>query len=198
MKLIVFTRPECFSGEAEAIDLLFREGVEVLHLRKPGASEAEVMQLLEEIPAKWHAQIMLHDFDLRERFSLRGLHLNHRRPLPPVDYHGCLSVACHSLEEVAVQKPKVDYLFLSPIFDSISKQGYTSGFCPEVLEQAHIDGLIDAQVVALGGVSLERIPQLTTWGFGGVALLGDVWNRLHNRSAFIDYLAALRACAEKY
>ncbi len=198
MKLIVFTRPECFPGEAEAIDLLFRQGVEVLHLRKPGASEAEVVQLLKEIPAKWHSQIMLHDFDLRDRFSLKGLHLNHRRPLPPVDYHGCLSVACHSLEEVVQQKPKVDYLFLSPIFDSISKQGYTSGFRPEVLARAHAKGLIDAQVMALGGVSLERIPQLAAWGFGGFALLGDVWRRLSDRDAFIDYLAALKACAEKY
>jgi thiamine-phosphate pyrophosphorylase len=52
--------------------------------------------------------------------------------------------------------------------------------------------------MALGGVSLERIPQLSAWGFGGFALLGDVWRRLSDRDAFTDYLAALKACAEKY
>jgi thiamine-phosphate pyrophosphorylase len=198
MQLIVFTRPECFAGEAEAIDMLFRQGVDVLHLRKPGAAEAAVTHLLEEIPAEWHQRIMLHDFDVRDRFALKGLHLNHRRPVPPVDYHGCLSAACHSLEEAAMQKPKVDYLFLSPIFDSISKQGYASGFRREVLQQAQADGLIDAQVMALGGVTLERIPQLAAWGFGGVALLGDVWGRLNDLPAFIDYLKALRDCTRNY
>jgi thiamine-phosphate pyrophosphorylase len=118
--------------------------------------------------------------------------------VPPAGYHGCLSAACHSLEEVAMQKPKVDYLFLSPIFDSISKQGYASGFRREVLQQAQADGLIDAQVMALGGVTLERIPQLATWGFGGVALLGDVWGRLNDLPAFTDYLKALRDCTRNY
>jgi thiamine-phosphate pyrophosphorylase len=198
MKLIVFTRPECFAGEAEAIDLLFRQGVDVLHLRKPGAAETAVTHLLEEIPAEWHRRIMLHDFDLRDHFALKGLHLNHRRPVPPAGYRGYLSAACHSLEEVAMQKPKVDYLFLSPIFDSISKQGYASGFHREVLQQAQADGLIDAQVMALGGVTLERIPQLATWGFGGVALLGDVWGRLNDLPAFTDYLKALRDCTRNY
>jgi thiamine-phosphate pyrophosphorylase len=197
MRLIVFTQPECFTGEAEAIDLLFRQGVDVLHLRKPGASEEVVTRLLEEIPAEWHCRIMLHDLDLCHRFALKGLHLNHRRPLLPAGYHGCLSAACHSLEEVAMQKPKVDYLFLSPIFDSISKQGYTSGFRPEVLQQAQVDRLIDEQVVALGGVSLERIPQLAAWGFGGVALLGDVWRRINDLSLFADYLAKLKECTSK-
>jgi thiamine-phosphate pyrophosphorylase len=198
MKLIVFTRPECFAGEAEAIDLLFRQGIDALHLRKPGATEAAVTHLLEEIPAEWHRRIMLHDFDLRDHFALKGLNLNHRRPVPPAGYHGCLSAACHSLEDVAMQKPKVDYLFLSPIFDSISKQGYTSGFRREVLQQAQADGLIDAQVMALGGVTLERIPQLAAWGFGGVALLGDIWGRLNDLSAFTDYLRALKDCTRNH
>jgi thiamine-phosphate pyrophosphorylase len=198
MKLIVFTRPACFAGEAEAIDRLFRQGVDVLHLRKPGVPGAEVLQLLEEIPTEWHGRIMLHDFDFGNRFALKGLHLNHRRPLPPAGFHGCLSAACHSLDEVALQKPKVDYVFLSPIFDSISKQGYSSGFTPEVLQQACAEGLIDAQVMALGGVSMERIPQLAAWGFGGVALLGDIWNRLGDSNAFADYLTALKDFTEKF
>ncbi len=198
MKLIVFTRPDFFPGEAEAIDLLFHQGVDILHLRKPGASESEVIRLLEEIPEKQHGRIMLHDFDLRNCFSLKGLHLNGHRPTPPMDYHGCLSAACHSLEEVAARKQEVDYVFLSPIFDSISKRGYASGFSPEVLEQAHRDGLIDTNVMALGGISLEHIRQIADWGFGGVALLGDVWNRLDNISTFTRYLAALKEYTGKY
>ena len=31
--------------------------------------------------------------------------------------------------------------------------------------------------VALGGICADNIPEVKSFGFGGVALLGDVWNR---------------------
>ena len=39
MKLIVITTPQFFEGEAEAVTSLFQNGLEMLHLRKPGAGE---------------------------------------------------------------------------------------------------------------------------------------------------------------
>ncbi|MDD6809054.1 MAG: thiamine phosphate synthase, partial [Bacteroidales bacterium] len=47
-----------------------------------------------------------------------------------------LSVSCHSLEELSAHKAKFDYLFLSPIFDSISKKGYSGRFTREQLLEA--------------------------------------------------------------
>ena len=44
MKLIVITTPQFFEGEAAAVTSLFQNGLEILHLRKPGAS-AEEMEL---------------------------------------------------------------------------------------------------------------------------------------------------------
>ena len=41
MKLIVITTPQFFEGEAEAVTSLFQNGLEILHLRKPGASAEE-------------------------------------------------------------------------------------------------------------------------------------------------------------
>ena len=38
MKLIVITTPQFFEGEAAAVTSLFQNGLEILHLRKPGAS----------------------------------------------------------------------------------------------------------------------------------------------------------------
>lgn len=192
MKLLVITRPDLFCGEAEAIDLLFRLGLDTLHLRKPQASGPEVAQLLERIPRQWHSRIMLHDLDLTDRYSLQGLHLNARRSTPPAGYRGRLSAACHSLSELAARRTEVDYCFLSPIYDSISKPGYAGRYTPEELRQAQAEGLIDERVVAMGGVTLERIAPLAELGFGGVALLGDVWNLLENRGQFAAHFEALR------
>ena len=83
------------------------------------------------------------------------------------------------------------YVFLSPIFDSISKVGYAAAFPEEQLRQAAKERLIDRQVVALGGVTATNIAALRAWHFGGAAFLGDVWSRMDDPN--VDaYLAHLR------
>ena len=62
---------------------------------------------------------------------------------------------------------------LSPVFDSISKQGYRSAFDPDSL-RPWLEG---KRVVALGGVTPERIPLLRDAGFSGAAMLGYFWNQ---------------------
>jgi thiamine-phosphate pyrophosphorylase len=43
----------------------------------------------------------------------------------------------------------------------------------------------------MGGVTLERIPDLAAFGFGGVALLGDVWGHLADPADFSAHFARL-------
>ena len=86
-----------------------------------------------------------------------------------------LWVSCHSLEELSAHKAKFDYLFLSPIFDSISKKGYSGRFTREQLLEARDNGLIDKKIIALGGITAGNIPIIRELGFGGVAVLGSVW-----------------------
>jgi thiamine-phosphate pyrophosphorylase len=69
----------------------------------------------------------------------------------------------------------MNYLFLSPIFDSISKQGYCSNFSIELLREAQAEGIIDNKVIALGGVTPRKQPLLESLGFGGYAMMGAVW-----------------------
>ena len=176
MKLIVITRPDFFEGEAHWIASLLQAGNFILHLRKPTSTLEEVEALLNEIPAQYHSHIVLHDhFELANRYDLRGVHLNGRHPEPPQDYAGCISRSCHSLQEVEQWKPKCTYVTLSPIFDSVSKEGYQSAFTLHQLKGACSKGLIDEKVVALGGITSDNIRQLRTMGFGGCAVLGTIW-----------------------
>ena len=86
-----------------------------------------------------------------------------------------LSRSCHSLEEISDNLAVCDYLFLSPIFDSISKQGYGAAFDRKELEQAAARQLLQDKVYALGGVCAENIGTLLQIGFHGAAVLGDLW-----------------------
>ena len=44
------------------------------------------------------------------------------------------------------------------------------------LKSAMEKGIINHQVIALGGIDSSNIHQLATMGFGGAAVLGVIWN----------------------
>ncbi|MGM9697348.1 MAG: thiamine phosphate synthase [Prevotella sp.] len=175
-KLIVITQPSFVADEGMLINTLFENGVDRVHIRKPGASDVEHRRLIEEIDGRWHHRLSLHDcHDVAIEYGC-GVHLNGRNPYPPqTDGRVVISASCHSLAEVVERKSVCDYVFLSPIFDSISKQGYSSAFTEDDIKKAVQGGIVDERVMALGGVSLDSLNSVKAMGFGGAALLGDVW-----------------------
>ena len=254
MKLIVITTEHFFDGESDALNLLFDNGMELLHLRKPDASELETAHLLEQIQQKYHPRIVIHDhFSLTTRFHLKGVHFNRRnillynsvgvetvitpckasavargkndtnthnsegvellrssmiesglrtpycaslvrgyQCLPPTEatgyknlmhlpwLGGTKSLSCHTLEELQ-QHSDMDYLFLSPIFNSISKHGYTSRFPESLLYELKAKGVIHEKIIALGGVNRQNIGKVKDYGFGGAAVLGGLWEDFHHQ-----------------
>ena len=204
MKWIIITTPTFISHEAKYIYQLFEAGIDLLHLRKPDSTPEKYEQLLQKIDPKWYPQIVIHDhFELCEKYHLHGIHLNRRNCQIPENFQGSISRSCHSFEEVTESldntspdfpkgsKPTFDYVFLSPIFDSISKIGYKHSFSNRDLEDAGNSGIINKKVIALGGIIPQFIPQLRAWNFGGAAFLGDVWNRRHEYN-WKEYLTDIR------
>lgn len=175
MLWLVITSPDFFDGEAQFLHRLFAHGVDIVHLRKPGATADDCARLLDDLTSDDRRRIVIHDFfELAQPYGLRGIHLNARRSTVPDGWQGHVSRSCHSLEEVKRYKDACDYVFLSPIFDSVSKQGYASAFTDETLREASKDGIIDHKVVALGGVTPDKIDYLQQLNFGGAAMLGCV------------------------
>lgn len=194
MKLIVITTPQFFKGEAAAVASLFRNGLEILHLRKPEASAEEMEDFLQQLPMEYMPRIVTHEqFQLASVFGLKGIHLNGRNPQIPAGYTGHVSCSCHSLEEVQQRKLGCDYVFLSPIYDSISKEGYSSTYSCVTLKEAQRAGIIDSKVMALGGISLEHFPQIASLGFGGAVLLGDIWQQAEKD--FLPHFLHLKECS---
>ncbi|MBQ7350325.1 MAG: thiamine phosphate synthase [Bacteroides sp.] len=178
MKLILITPPTYFVEEDKIITSLFEEGLDVLHLRKPNTAPMFAERLLTLIPEQYHKRIVVHGhFYLKDEYRLKGIHLNQRNPNLPENYKGHVSCSCHSLEEVKVQKRNCDYVFLSPVFDSISKKDYHANYTPEEIRQAHKAGIIDKKVFALGGIDTNNIRQVKEYGFGGAAILGALWDK---------------------
>ena len=174
MRVIVITDPEFLPGEAEAVTALLDAGAWRVHVRKPVAHADDVSALLEAVPERYYSRISLHDcHDLALRYGLGGVHLNSRNPVPPSGFAGLVSRSCHSFEELGRYAGKCDYMFLSPVFDSISKRGYSSHFSLEDIKSK--SGIVNDRVFALGGVSADNIGLLPDAGFGGAAVLGFLW-----------------------
>lgn len=178
MKLIVITQPFFFIEEDQIITALFEEGLDILHLRKPNTAAAYSERLLTLIPQKYHRFIVTHEhFYLKKEFGLMGIHLNARNPQKPNGYSGHISRSCHSIEEVKEKKAYYDYVFMSPVFNSISKEDYLSAYTPEELRKAAKEGIIGQNVMALGGINADNLLQVKDYGFGGAVVLGDLWNK---------------------
>ena len=154
MKYIGITEEHPIEQENRLITALLDNGLDLIHLRKPKYSGEKTEQLLLSIP------------------PLNGRN-PHYRPLSN-DYIPTLSRSCHSIEELT-DGQRYDYLFLSPIFDSISKKGYRSAFSPEQLTKAGKEGVINERVIALGGITPEKKTAIKDWNFGGIAVLGFLW-----------------------
>lgn len=181
-RVIIITRPDFFDEEAERIaDYLRGDMMTLVHIRKPGSNLEHVEKLINDVPQELRGRLVLHDhFKLAQKFSLYGVHLNSRNPKAPIGWEGSISRSCHSFEEVRQWKNEMNYVSLSPIYDSISKKGYMSAFSKEALAKAVSDGTIDEKVYALGGVTFDKLQEVYQTGFGGAMILGDAWKGLKN------------------
>lgn len=168
MLRIAITPPAIFDAESCFITTILDSGWDYVHLRHPEATLRDMRHLIETIPQRHHKRLRLHGhFELINEFNIGGLHLNHRCKTPPTLYHGSLSRSCHTLEE-ATQETDMEFVTLSPIFDSTSKIGYKAAFSKDELStitSAH-------RVVALGGITPETVKKLSEFNFIGYAVLG--------------------------
>lgn len=182
MKLIAITQPYFFKGESYAICRLLESGWWRVHIRKPDAGAAQVAALLRSIPEKYHASLSLHDnFELTNEFAIGGVHLNQRNPEQPANWNGLVSRSCHTLEELS-EYAHLDYLTLSPIFDSLSKPGYRGMFDIDTLASVDL-----SKVFALGGVTRHNLSRLSAVGFAGAAMLSEAWKPRNYMIQFITH-----------
>ena len=192
MKLAIMTKSTFFVEEDKILSSLFDEGLDDLHLFKPGSSPMYSERLLTLLPEDYYRKITVHDhFYLKQEYDLAGIHLDNPTDNLPDGYKGKFSRTCTDLSQLKEMKKKSQYVFLKNIFDCIEFKEEKSSFSLQQLELAAGNGLIDKKVYALGGMSLENIKIAKALGFGGVVICGDLWNRfdIHNEKDYKELIA---------
>lgn len=102
-----------------------------------------------------------------------------------------IGISIHSVGEAASIVPAdVDYALAGPAFETPSKPGYG----PEIGRRglAEIARAAPVPVLAIGGVSALRVPELIAAGAAGVAVMGGVMRAADPGTEVRSLIAALR------
>lgn len=175
MKLIIMTKPTFFVEEDKIISALFDEGLDNLHLRKPNTEPMFSERLLSLLPEEALRKITVHEhYYLKDEYGLAGIHLDNADDSIPDGYKGKFSRTCHTPSLLKDMKKKSRYVFLGNIFDSAYDK---ADITEQELSNLADMGLIDKHVYALGGVTADNISIIHDWGFGGVVICNDIWNK---------------------
>lgn len=186
MKTIVISAQKTIEKETEIVTDLLKEGLTRFHLRKPHYSFKKMKDYLEKIPSEYHNKIIIHsNHKLALKYNLRGIHLTSKergssfktwfkiKSIKRKKRRLTVSTSFNSISELEKYNDLFDYVFLSPIFDSISKKDYQSGFKEFSLTSATQRS--NYKVVALGGVDSHNIKNVHNMGFWGCGFLGTIW-----------------------
>jgi len=179
MNLIVITPENNFPAEVYLWEALFEAGLQKLHIRKPHSSYSDLQSMIGALPEKYHSRLVLHQHHLlAKELNLGGIHFKsncHNEDDSIYDIKLTRSRSCHTPLEVLNYYKTHDYVFLSPIFNSISKTGYPSAFYADEMQTFFQDHPEIRNCIALGGINSENINTCLDIGFAGCALLGSIW-----------------------
>ncbi|MBS7252713.1 thiamine phosphate synthase [Flavobacterium branchiicola] len=178
--MIVITNPFFVEDEIDILHSLLKEGLSLLHIRKPDFSELEMAQFIHQIKLEYRANLVMHNHhDLAEDFGINRLHFSEKERKSLNDFparfskpRSFKSTSTHSIESFNSLE-NFEYAFLSPLFKSISKENYF----PErdLFEELKSRTNHKTKMVALGGIDSENIRQVLEKGFDDVALIGSIW-----------------------
>ena len=181
--LIVVSNHLVIPNEARLINALFAEGLEVFHLRKPGATVDEVSRLLEEISPSNQSKISLHQHhSIANDFKIARLHFTEMKRQETDEgnliqlkkSNFILSTSIHQTEEYKNLSSCFSYTFFGPVFNSISKEGYASTLTEEFKFPVKENR---PKVIALGGIDATNMQTAMKMKFDGVAVLGAIWQK---------------------
>lgn len=198
MQLAVVTDAEWLPGEAAIINRLFGAGMRCLHLRKPGAAEKDIRQLLQAIDSRYYPRIALHQWHaMAGEYGITRLHyteaqrsVTDEKALQQLKQNGfTLSTAVHSVQDYAALPGCFAYALLSPVFNSISKPGYRG-----IWQHGFVLPAAATAAMALGGVHAGNIADLRRAGFAGAAVLGCIWTE--RSQALQTFISLQQLCSE--
>ena len=166
-------------GGLEALIKLARcrmaEGISAIQIREKDLDASELYQLTKAIvalPNPAGTRVLVNGrLDVALAAGADGVHLPAGSPEPrmiralcPADF--LIGISCHDSREIAMAQ-EADYVLLAPIFKPVSKRDERTPLGLNTLAESVRASRVP--IVALGGISRERIDDCIAAGAAGVA-----------------------------
>ena len=194
-----------FPGQARR--MLEEGGQDVaLHLRGPGTCGRVLFDLavaLLDQSARSGSLLLINDrIDIALALGLPGVHLG-QRSLPPrvartlLGPQSLLGLSVHGAEEARTgaaaspghADPGLDFLVVGSIFPTSSHPGRNPGGLAVLREVRAVSAL---PLLAIGGLTPERVEEVMAVGAHGVAVRGGAWDGEDPKAAIRVYLEEVR------
>lgn len=176
-----------------------KAGVPAIQLRERDLSTSDLLSLTQKIQAittSGSVSLIVNDrVDLTMALNLDGVHLRSDSlpPLPVRQLIGprrLIGVSTHSVEDVRrANQGGADYVVFGPIFETPSKRSFGSPLGLHLL--ADVCRRSSIPVLAIGGITRERVHDVRRAGAHGVAVIGALLSRNDIGEAVREFRHAL-------
>ncbi|OPC54913.1 thiamine phosphate synthase [Elizabethkingia bruuniana] len=187
--IIILSPEQEAEQEAYWINELLANGLDYFHIRKYWLTDETMRDYISQVDEDYRHQLVLHShYNLAEKFGIVRLHFREESRLnnEHVNFQGkyILSTSTHSIEEFNELGTEWTYAFLSPVFPSISKQGY--GAEHNILNELKRRTNKNVQLIGLGGIDENNIDIVLKSGADDVAMLGNIWQSPNPLQVFLN------------
>lgn len=204
MEVSLFSWPEHLAGEADFVAACVDNGLTTFHLRKPNWTYQQTYAFLSALsPQVLRTVVLHHHFELRHPFPvIKGIHFSSHHPVFAHQHllrerEWLFTTSVHQFDEIDRLPPELHIVFISPVFDSISKTNHSSNF-----QKSELQTFLNAKprppfYYALGGINLDNIAEVKVMRFDGLGILGAVWHIFSNKNrenALTYFKAIQQAC----
>ena len=166
-----------------ALEEALQSGVRAIQLREKNMHPKDLLALALEVNSmtqRYNAKLLVNDrADIAIMAGADGVHLTEasvkvsdvKNKFPNL----IVGVSTHSIEEARLaDRQSADFITFSPIYETPSKSNYgpPQGLAPlrQVTQSVHLP------VLALGGITLNRVPECLEHGAFGVSVISDIWD----------------------
>ena len=177
---------------------LLKGGVSCIQLREKNAADEQILheaEQLKELCFRYHVPLIINDRpDLALKTGASGVHvglsdMGIQKARQILGHDFIIGASAHNVEEaLAAEAAGADYLGCGAVFGSKTKTN-VSRLSPETLK--NICAAVHIPVVAIGGISLDNLPDLTGTGISGAAVISGLYasaDKTRTASQFLTIL----------
>ena len=178
-----------------SVEKALQGGIRALQIREKGLSPRELLDLALEVKPlaqRYKAKLFINDrADVAIMAGADGVHLTESSiSTSQVKKHFSnllIGVSTHSIEGArSAEAHGADFLTFGPIYETPSKTKYGLPKGLDALRQVTL--AVGLPVLALGGITMHRVPECLEQKAFGVALISDIWGSTDIKQQSFGYI----------